>query len=315
MRTISLLITTLLLFRAVTGAAAEENTGLGKTLVHEGMERTYYIHLPPGFKKEKPHPLVIAMHGGGGRAQRFDEMTTRGTLTAAAAERGVVLVFPDAVNKEWCDGRKKLPVKGKIRDDVGFISKLIDEMIKDYGIDPARVYATGISNGGFMSIRLAMDLSEKIAAVAPVAAQVPKDIAEKRPKLPISVMLINGTKDPLVPFAGGHVRLFRFGRSRGEILSTEASLEIFRLHDGCSETPEISEPEDKDPQDGAKVKIEKYTGGRLGTEVILVRVTGGGHTWPGGKQYLRPGFIGAVCQDINASEMILDFFLKHSRKP
>jgi len=187
-------------------------------------------------------------------------------------------------------------------------------MVKNYGIDPKRVYVTGISNGGFMSIRLAMDLSQKIAAAAPVAAQISKAIEKKRPKLPISIMIINGTKDPIVPFDGGHIRLFRFGRDRGEILSTAASIEIFRSYDGCGKTPEIIKVKDKDPKDGAKVEIEKYTGGKLGTEVILVKVIGGGHTWPGGRRNLRPGIVGGLCRDINASEMIIDFFLKYSRK-
>ena len=186
-------------------------------------------------------------------------------------------------------------------------------MVRDYGIDPRRVYATGISNGGFMSVRLAMELSEKIAAVAPVTAQLSKALKDRTPKLPISIMIVNGTKDPLVPFEGGHVRLFRFGRSRGEILSTAATAEHFRRHNGCDKTPKKSGVPDKDPNDGTTVEVEKYAGCKNGAEVILVKVIGGGHTWPGGMQYLKPRIIGAVCRDINASELILDFFLRHSR--
>lgn len=293
---------------------ASEVKNLTQTLHHEGIERTYHIHLPPGFSKDKPAPLVFALHGGGGEGRRFDKSTTQGTLTTAADKRGVVLVFPEGINKQWCDGRTEMLETKKTYDDVGFISKTIDTLVKNYGIDPKRVYATGISNGGFMSVRLAMDLSEKIAAVAPVAAQISKALKDKSPKLPISIMIINGTKDPLVPFGGGHIRLFRFGRSRGEILSTGSSVEHFRRHNGCGKTPEKRKLPDKDPDDGTNVEIEKYTGGRDGTEVILVKVIGGGHTWPGGKQYLKPRFVGAVCRDINASEIILDFFQRHLRQ-
>ena len=165
-----------------------------------------------------------------------------------------------------------------------------------------------------MSVRLAMDLSEKIAAVAPVAAQVSKALRDTTPKLPISIMLVNGTKDPLVPFNGGDLRLFGFGRSRGEVLSTVETVELFRRHNGCDKTPNKTELEDKAPDDGATVEVEKYAGGKDGTEVILLKVIGGGHTWPGGRQYLSPRMIGTVCRDINASEMILDFLLAHSRK-
>ena len=282
-----------------------------KTLYHEGIERTYHISLPQGFNKNKPSPLVLALHGGGGEGRKFDQ-TTQGTITAAAHQRGVVLVFPEGVNKHWSDGRT-MGFKKETYDDAGFISKIIDTMVRDYGIDPRRVYATGISNGGFMSVRLAMELSEKIAAVAPVTAQLSKPLKDRTPKLPISVMIVNGTKDPLVPFEGGHVRLFRFGRSRGEILSTAATVEHFRRHNCCDKTPKKSRLPDKDPNDGTTVEVEKYAGCKNGAEVILVKVIGGGHTWPGGVQYLKPRIIGAVCRDINASELILDFFLRHSR--
>ena len=285
-----------------------------ETLRHEGVERSYHIHLPPGFSKVRPAPMVLALHGGGGKGLRFDQGATSGTLSAAAGRRGIVLVFPEGVKKQWNDGRTEILKKNKAHDDVGFISRIIDKMVNNYGVDPQRVYATGISNGGFMSIRLAMDLSEKIAAVAPVTAQISKALEKKTPKIPISVMIVNGTQDPLVPFTGGHVRLFKFGRSRGEILSTASTVERFRRHNGCSKTPEIIKVQDLAPEDGANVEIHKYTAGRDGAEVILVKVLGGGHTWPGGKQYLKPRMIGTVCRDINASEMILDFFLTHTRK-
>jgi polyhydroxybutyrate depolymerase len=282
-------------------------------LHHGGVERTYHIHLPPDFDEEKAAPLVFALHGGGGQGKRFDESATMGTLKAAADKRSVVLVFPEGINKQWRDGRTEMLKTQETYDDVGFISAIIDRMVEEYGVDAKRVYATGISNGGFMSVRLAMDLSERIAAVAPVAAQIPVALKERNPTLPISIMIINGTKDPLVPFDGGHIRLFRFGRSRGEITSTAYSIDHFRRHNGCEENPARSNLPDRDPKDGANVEIERYTGGKDGTEVVLVKVIGGGHTWPGGKQYLTPWLVGTVCRDFNASEMILDFFLRHSR--
>jgi polyhydroxybutyrate depolymerase len=146
-----------------------------------------------------------------------------------------------------------------------------------------------------------------------VAAQFPLALTGKTPQRPISVMLVNGTEDPLVPFQGGHVRLFRFGRSRGKVQSTAETIETFRLHNHCRQVPKKSKIQNTNPDDGATVEIEEYPGGLEGSEVILVKILGGGHTWPGGKQYLKPRIIGPVCRDINASEMILDFFLRHSR--
>ena len=304
-------------FNKTTAQNSQQRFGqaqrLTKSVQYEGVERSWQIYLPPNFSNDKAAPLVIALHGGGGNGSKFDETTTEGTLTAAADKRGAVLVFPEGIDKRWNDGRQEV-FRGKRKyNDVGFISKLIDEMIQGYGIDSTRIYATGISNGGFMSVRLAMELSEKITAVAPVTAQVSITMSNKIPQHPISIMIVNGTEDPLVPFGGGHVRLFRFGRSRGEVLSTRQSIEIFRNFNGCRQPAEIIKMADLDPDDGTTIEIEKYAGGRNNSEVILVKVVGGGHTWPGGKQYLRPRMVGVVSRDINASEMILDFFLRHAK--
>ena len=295
------------------GQAEQLPRMIRKTMRHDGVTRVYHVRLPNGFDRAVPAPVVIALHGGGGTGRRFDRVTA-GTLTAAADRKGVVLVFPEGVNRQWCDGRVEHLKTSRSYDDVGFIARIIDTVAQEYGIDSTRVYVTGISNGGFMAVRLAMDLPQKIAAVAPVAAQIPVVLQDRKPARPISVMIVNGTNDPIVPFNGGHVRLFRFGHSRGRVLSTAATVEWFRRHNACTPTPIRTRLEDKDPTDGATVEVETYGEGMEGTEVVLVKVIGGGHTWPGGWQYLPQRLVGGVCRDISASEMILDLFLRHARK-
>ncbi|MFZ0548856.1 MAG: PHB depolymerase family esterase [Candidatus Promineifilaceae bacterium] len=279
----------------------------------DGVERTYYVHLPPNFDENEPSPLVLAFHGGGGNAVHFDKGTGN-TLVEAADERSMVVAFPDGLNNQWCDGRTEHIDEERDCETVGdiaFVSALIDTMVADYGIDPARVYATGISNGGFMSIRLALELSDKIAAVAPVAAQLSVALEDESPQIPISMMLVNGTEDPIVPFDGGQVRLFSGGRSRGDVHATSETIEKFAQFNHCSPTPELVKLPDSDPDDGTTVETESYLGCDQGNEVILVRVIGGGHTWPGGQQYLSEKIVGVASRDANASEMILDFFLRH----
>jgi polyhydroxybutyrate depolymerase len=305
-------------FNSITAEDAVKKEGgevrdFTETLQYEGIERTCHIHLPPNFSTNEHSPMVLALHGGVGEGRKFEKSTTNGTLTIAADKRDVVIVFPEGIDKHWVDGRTEAVKKKNRHNDVGFISAIIDIMVKNYNIDPNRVYATGISNGGFMSYRLAMDLSDKIAAIAPIAAQVSKSIMGKTPERPISVMIINGTDDPLVPYNGGHVRLFRFGRSRGEVLSTDSTVDFFLRHNGCTGSPEKKKLEDRDSEDDTSVEVETYADCREGTEVVLVKVIGGGHTWPGGTQYLKPWLVGKVSKDLNASEMILNFFLKHSR--
>jgi len=284
-----------------------------KTFQHGGVERTYHLYLPTNFDKSKPTPLVLALHGGGGTGKNFENVTSAGTLTTAAESRGVILIMPDGKDKHWNDGRPEIFGNDPMYDDAGFISTLIDDMIQNYGVDANRVYATGISNGGFMSIRLAIDLSNKLAAIAPVTAQLSEANQSKVPELPISIMIVNGEDDPLVPYNGGCIDVPLTPEcSRGEVLSTQETIEKIIGYNQCV-NPSETVPIDTIPNDGTSVEITTYNGCEQGTEVVLIKVIGGGHTWPGGEQYLSTTVVGAVSKEINASEMILEFFLSHSR--
>lgn len=286
-----------------------------KTLKHDGVERAYRVYLPNNYKISTPTPMVLALHGGGGTGANFEDDVSAGTLTAAAEARGIILVMPDGIDKRWNSGRPEIFNGAVSYDDVGFISQVIDFMIKEYSIDASRVYATGISNGGFMSVRLALELSDKLAAVAPVTAQMAMIHENKQPQLPISIMIVNGTEDPLVPFEGGQVTVPFLGQdlNRGEVLTTEATIDKFRGFNQCMNPAETDLLLDNIPDDGTEVEITKYDGCEQGTEIVLVKVIGGGHTWPSGAQYLPVRTVGVVSQEINASEMILDFFLSQSR--
>ncbi len=284
-----------------------------KTIQHDGVERNYQVYLPKNFDKKNPTPMVLALHGGGGRGSRFEKDVSAGTLTVAAELRGVILVTPEGIDKRWNDGRPVIFNGDRMYDDVGFISTIIDTMAQDYGIDSNRVYVTGISNGGFMSVRLALELSNKITAVAPVTAQITEAVESMVPELPISIMIINGVDDPFVPYNGGTIMIFNSTGNRGNILSTEESIQRFNTYNQCINLVENNPIIDDIPNDGTSVEISKYNGCNQATEVVLVKVNGGGHTWPDGAQYLPVGIVGKVSREINASEMILDFFLSHSR--
>ncbi|WP_273566885.1 alpha/beta hydrolase family esterase [Maribacter halichondriae] len=294
-----------------TDTLGEFNT---KTIQHDGVERTYHMYLPSNFDESNDTPLVFALHGGGGTGTNFEDDVSAGTLTTAAESRGMILIMPNGIDKRWNDGRPEIFGNDSMYDDVGFIAAIIDDMIQNYGVDANRVYVTGISNGGLMSIRLAMDLSNKITAIAPVTAQITTAIQSKVPELPISIMIVNGEEDPLVPYNGGCILgPFVPDCMRGEVLSTAASIEKFVDHNQCANPSETQPIIDTIPTDGTSVEISGHKGCEQGTEVVLVRVIGGGHTWPSGAQYLSPNLVGVVSKEINASEMILDFFLSHSR--
>lgn len=282
---------------------------------HQGRQRTYHLVLPKGHDKKKPAPLVLALHGGGGNGKNFDRVTNH-QFAREADKRGWVVVFPDGIAKGWNDGRSIDSRRARQRkgvDDVAFLSALIDRLHKTHGIDKTRVYATGISNGGFMSYRLAFELSGKIAAIAPVTANLQQVHATKKPKHPVGLLVINGTADPLVPYNGGHVRVL--GTNRGAILSTKDTIQRWVAFTGCKGEPTLETLPDKDPRDGTTTICRTWSTCAGGAQVKLYRVQNGGHTWPGGRQYLGRFVVGRTSRDFDAVPAIFDFFAKHRRAP
>lgn len=292
------------------GAKSHEYTS---SMQFEGLERTWLVHLPEGFDKSISRPLVIVLHGGGGRARGMIDLT-EGGFDELADREGFIVCYPQGVDKHWNDGRPGATSRASQENvnDVGFISALIDRLVRDLNVDPKRVYVTGISNGAMMSYRLGWELSSKIAAIAPVAGAMPENLPERpAPANPVSVLVISGTDDPLVPYKGGEVHLYN--KELGRVLSVPQSVEHWVRQNGCSTPPAISQEPDKDPNDGTTITREIYSQGRNGSEVILYSIEGGGHTWPGGFQYLSEKIIGRTCRDIDANEIIWNFFKNHSR--
>ena len=306
------LLCALLFDLSCQNAIAGQETSTTRSIIFAGLERTYRIRIPSSYDKSTPLPLLIALHGGGGSGEKMEELTLRG-FNRLSDKESFIVVYPDGIEKHWNDGRENVSYRAhreKI-DDVGFISALIDHLVKQYNIDIKRVYVTGISNGAMMSFRLGCELSEKIAAIAPVSGAMPKDLVCS-PLRPVSVLVISNKEDPMVPWEGGEIR---FGRQRfGEVLSVEESVRLWVHHNQCSSSPaNLLEP-DKDPQDGTRVRREEYGQGKEGTEVVLYAIEGGGHTWPGGQQYLPAWIIGKTSRDIDANEVIWNFFKRHARE-
>jgi len=167
-----------------------------------GLQRTYSVHIPNSYDKTSPTPLVISLHGGGGTGQGMNKLTNFDSIADA---ENFIVIYPDGFEKHWNDGRnvQRYRTQAQNIDDVGFISALIDNISNEVNIDAKRVYVTGISNGAMMSHRLGCELSQKIAAIAPVAGNIPANMASVwSPSRPVSVLIINGTDDPLVPWAG-----------------------------------------------------------------------------------------------------------------
>ncbi|MBX7220458.1 MAG: hypothetical protein K1Y36_10975 [Blastocatellia bacterium] len=270
-----------------------------------GLERTYRLYVPKAIQKQNATPLVIVLHGGGGDGKG---MVTLTHFNDVAEREKFIAVYPDGLNKSWNDGREDKPGQADV-DDVGFISALIDKLGTEYNVDQRRIFATGMSNGGFFSNRLGCQLSNKIAAIAPVAGAFPDFSTTPlyAPAGPLPVLLINGTDDPLVLYNGGFV-----AGNRGKSLSVAATVALWVKAGGCSPTPEVTLLPDT-ANDGTQARREVYNGCSHNAQVVLITVQNGGHTWPGGFQYLPQIIIGKTSRDFDASETIWEFFRNHPK--
>ena len=280
------------------------------TLQSGALVRSYLLHVPPGYDAAAPWPLVLALHGGGGQGRGMPWLTG---LSRLADRQRFLVAYPDGVGRSWNDGREDpgVPAARRQVDDVGFLVALIDHVAGAYRIDAARVYATGISNGGFMSQRLACEASTRVAAIASVVATIGVELADRcRPARAVPVLMVNGTADPLVPYEGGQIQL-PGGRPRpGRIASVAETVALWARLNGCARFADVIREPDRDPSDGVTVRRETQSGCPEGGEVTLYVMEGGGHVWPGGPQYLPRTVIGRATRELD-SETIWDFFARH----
>jgi polyhydroxybutyrate depolymerase len=282
-----------------------------RSMSYGGLTRTFYLH--KGGSANHPQPLVLVLHGGGGTGKAMVDLT-RGGFDRIADREGAIVAYPDGIEKNWNDGRTDTghAATSQNVDDVGFLSELVDTLVREENADPKRVYVTGISNGGIMYNRLGCERSDRFAAIAPdVGALAPEVAAGCKAGRALPVLAINGTADPLVPFNGGEVH---FGRKQlGVVLSTHDTIATWLVRDKCSPQATVTVLPDRDPSDGTTVKLERWDACAPGAEVQLYTIEGGGHTWPGGEQYMPKPVVGNVCRDFDGAEVIWEFFKRHPR--
>ncbi|HLY68917.1 MAG TPA: alpha/beta hydrolase-fold protein [Puia sp.] len=285
-----------------------QSQDIDKTILVDGRERQYLIHLPPAFSRAGKLPLIFALHGGGGTYKNTIKFYN---LTALADKNNYIIVYPNALNKAWTmpgiTSRRK--VAEEHVDDVKFISVLLDSLLSAYKVDSNHVFCTGISRGGMFSFYLAYKLSNRITAIAPVCGGISQTVADQFSfRHPTPVLMINGTDDPLVRYNGG---AGKFNKRNAEnedadmMPSEELLAKIVKLNN-CDAKRIVTSIPDSDPGDGCHA-ID-YVFPCSNAEVEFIKIVNGGHTWPGGPQYLPKFIIGKVCRDFSASEKIFDFF-------
>ena len=262
-----------------------------------GLDRTYAVHVPPGYTPDEPVPLMLVLHGGGGDAGNAQHMTG---MNQVSDEGGFLAVYPDGTGRlrTWNAGSCCGAAQRDDVDDVGFIRDVITKMEQDYSVDPKRIYVTGMSNGGMMTYRIGCELSDTVAAIAPVSGALNTDCS---PSQPVSTIVFHGTADTSVPYDGG-TPTGGIGNT-GDQNSVANAVGFWSNEDGCSSVA--------DEQVSTNVTLEEHTGCDPGTEVELYTIKGGGHAWPGGEKGSRRG--DTPTDEISASELIWQFMEAHPK--
>lgn len=292
--------------RRQQGQQQEDVSALGpnfesRQLSYQGMTRDYLLYTPPSYNPNNPTPVVIGFHGGTSSNQRFARTTNFHRL---ADEQGFLVVYPNGVNGNWNDGRGTV---NQDIDDVGFVTALIGEVERQRNVNADRVYVTGISNGAFLVQRLACERADSIAAFASIAGSLPTRLqANCNPAQPVAMMMINSPDDRFVPWNGGEGRR----GAGGSILSILGAADFWRQKNGCSTVSEEMLPENA-PSDNTRVNVRRYSNCRGNSAVVLYKIEGGGHTWPGGQDQ-PAALVGTTSQEINATRATWNFFQAHS---
>ncbi len=278
---------------ALGGAVSFYARNSGNSFVSSGEKRQYVLYVPRSYDRGEPTPLVISMHGAGlwGGMQR--EMSQWNRL---AAEYGFIVVYPSGVRaglRIWHVEHSPLLMK-----DVRFIAQLIDTLRAAYNIDPARIYADGLSNGGGMAFVLSCTLSDRIAAVGMVAAAQTLEWDWCRDARPVPMMAFHGTADPVVPYQGGVSWIGP--RAFPNMPAWAAS---WARRNRCA-------PQPVDSSVATDVTRRAYIGCAADADVVLYTIEGGGHSWPGGKP-TSEWFVGPMTTSIDATRELWSFFQQH----
>ncbi len=269
-----------------------------KTTIHDGETRVYDVYLPTNYVAGEALPLVINMHGLG---SNIAEQTFYAGFNAVADANNFIVVHPQGLEVNF-GGSLSTHWNANFGtgvDDVGFLNKIIDEVYTDYSINLAKVYATGMSNGGYMSYVLACELSDRIAAIASVTgAMTTVTVATCNPDRAIPIMQIHGTNDELVAYGGD-----------GQFtLAAADGVGFWVEHNGCDVAERMTVPvADIDTTDNSTASLDLYPTCNEGTEVHFYTIQNGSHTWPGAISI--PGF-GVTNQDLEATQVIWEFFNK-----
>ena len=303
----------LFMLALLMGASAALAAPVEQSIQYAGAKRHYLVSLPPGYSDRTQCPLILVFHGGGGNPEQVLKSTD---MADRAAREGWILVAPAGSGRlnrllTWNVGFGFGYAMSAGVDDIGFVRRLIEVLQAAYRIDPDRIYATGISNGGILCHMLAGHLSDRIAAIAPIVATA-GGRAEGRaqwlhppdPKHPVAVISFNGALDQSIPLAGGLQQ--RSWAEPVEVWSAQQTIDFWVRHNRCKPDPVVER------NDAAQFERTTYSGGTGGNEVVQVVLLNQGHAWPGGSKGYRQG--DEPTRLVSANDLMFEFFKRHPRR-
>jgi polyhydroxybutyrate depolymerase len=276
------------------------------TLEVDHSPRTFLVHVPKNIKH--PAPLVIALHGGASNGKTMERFSG---LSEAADKYGFIVAYPDGSGRlkrvlTWNSGKCCGYAQEKNIDDVAFIRVLIGHLIKRFSVDPSRVYIAGMSNGAMMSYRLAAEIPDQIAAIAAVSGTL--DIDPSLVRAPVPILHFHGTEDQYVPFEGGRGTRTLDKSRHTSVMDT---IKIWVDVNGTTTTPMVEELPDR-YEDGTRIVRYSYKPIHNDADIILYKIIGGGHTWPG--QPHMKLILGTTTKEISANDVMWKFFSAHDKR-
>jgi polyhydroxybutyrate depolymerase len=298
---------------AIQGSARD----FTQTINSGGLARKFTVHVPPNYNPQRPAPVLMMFHG---MNMNGAMMAPLSGMNPIADRFGYIVIYPYGYNNVWNDGLQQ-----RAADDVQFVQDMLGAVARELSVDQRRTYACGLSNGGYFSQRLACELPGRIQGIAVIAAAGLQSICNSCGGGAVPALFFLGTKDPLVPRDGtegeslgklgdlvglGDLGIDKLGSVKefAGILSQQDAVEWWAKHNGAGAQPTVQNMPDTSPNDKCRVKREVYGGGRREVDAYIVE--GGGHTWPGGLPVAQ-GTLGRTTGDINASELICEFFRTH----
>ncbi len=285
-----------------------------------GRSRSWIVYAPSTYDPTQPTPVVVLLHGRPGNSGGMALMTG---MNDVAENNNFIVVYPDGIDNEWNAqfdlSARSISLSGRRstlpQDDVGFLQTLMSDIGVDFNIDRTRLYLGGFSNGGFMTYRMACSAGGTFAAFAAISGNLYTELGDHcRRSDPTPLLIMHGTADPSVPYQGV---LFRNAERGGEPIRISygipETVAAFARRNGCSEAGQTTHYAERGESPGTSVTRFAPNTCPAGEDIVFYAINGGGHTWPG---HPRPQQeLGDVNMDMDAGEVIWDFFASHTLQP